>query len=705
MDGVIKKTKKTSDDDSIIKTALKRFKLAENAESDIRERGLEDMKFRAGDQWPENIRQSRAIEMKPCLTVNRMPTFIRQVTNDARQNRPQIKIDATDNNTVGTAEIMEGMVRHIQVASNADIAYDTACDNQVTMGFGYMRLVTDYCDDDSFDQDIKIKRIKNAFTVYFDPSCVEPDYSDAKWAFITADEDRDDFEKQNPNFNLELSSTGDTPPGWITEKTIRIAEYFEVVETEDNLYQLDNGQSFRQSKLPDGVKEQDGNLVDKEGNILSSIKNKRVSKNREVIWRKITATEVLEEKPWAGKYIPIIPVLGEDLDIDGKRDLIGMVRYARDPQRMYNYWLTAQTEAIALAPKAPFIIAEGQVEGYEKYWKQANTKNFSHLVYKPQTINGLQVPPPQRQTAEPPVQAMVQAIQQASADLKNTTGIHDASLGSQGNEVSGKAIIARQHEGDISNFHYIDNLSRAIHFLGVQLLDLIPKIYDAARVVRIVFPDGDSKTIKINQPSGEKDENGIEKIYDVTTGKYDVVVSVGPSFSTKRQEAASSMSQMVQSYPDLLKIGGDILVKSMDWPGADELAERFKKMLPPQLQDNPNQQQIPPQAKQQMDQAHQMIAALTKSLNEAHDKLDKGSDNNASKERIASMNIEKDILVELIKTESKASHAVLAAELSQVQERLKLLGIDQPIQNSVDTSQPNDTMQPSGPPAAGQQGI
>ena len=502
---------------------------------------------------------------------------------------------------------------------------------------------------------------------------------------MVADEDKQSFKSKNPEHNLsdhELTSIGDNAAGWMKEDTIRVAEYFTVEEKPDTLYLLDDGKTFLESELAGKAEVKDGYLVSNDSVApVAQIKSERKTSTRKVMWRKITAFGVLEEREWAGKYIPIIPVLGDDLDIDGERNLIGMVRYAKDPQRMYNYWSTAETEAIALAPKAPYIAAEGQLEGYETIWKTANVKNWSYLPYKPTTVGGVLVGAPQRQTAEPPIQAMVTAIAQASEDLKNTTGLHDASLGSRGNETSGKAILARQREGDTANFHYMDNLTRAIKFLGIQLIDLIPKIYDTARVVRILHIDGTSKTVKINQPTGIKDENGVEKIYDVTTGKYDVTVNVGPSFNTKRQEAADTLNGMIQVYPQLMEVAGDLVARSMDWEGSDELAERFKKLLPPQLQEN-DENPLPPQVKAELDKAHMMIDQLTKALNAAHDKLDSEQDKLESQERIASESNTVKLITEIIKQESAASHKLLEAELNAIQTRLEALNYGRPVEEN-----------------------
>lgn len=644
-----------------VELGIKLWKRASDAESDTRQKGLEADKFRAGEQWPENVRASRATDSRPCLTFNRMGQFTRQVTNDMRMNRPSLRIDPVGDADVDTAKIFEGLVRHIQVASNADVAYDCAGESAVGKGWGYFRIVTDYVDENSFDQEIKVKRIKNAFTVYYDPDCQEPDYSDAKYCFIVSDIEKDVFKKDYPKAlagSTEFESTGDTPPTWQTDDYVRVAEWFQVEEKDAKLYLLSNGQTFM-------AKNDEEAMLAAQGSGLQ-IANKRDTKIREVVWRKITWCDVLETNVWPGKYIPVIPVLGNDMDVDGKRILTGMVYDAMDAQRMYNYWSTCETELIALAPKSPWIAAEGQIEGYESIWQNSNTLNYSVLPYKPTALNGQPVPPPQRIQSEPPINAMIQAIAQADNNMKATTGIYDASLGSRSNETSGKAILARQKEGDVSNFHYIDNLSRAIRFLGVQLLDLIPKIYDAPRVVRIIGEDEVAKTVKINQPSGEKDANGVDKIYDLTTGKYDVVVNVGPSFSTKRQESADAMVELTRADPSLMQKAGDLIVKQMDFPMAQELAERLKKTLPPELQEDVSGDDVPAPIKAKLAQYDQMISQLTEALNAAQDQINQKQLELTSKERMNSQNNETKLVIETLKQETAASHALLMAELQRI---------------------------------------
>jgi hypothetical protein len=281
---------------------------------------------------------------------------------------------------------------------------------------------------------------------------------------------------------------------------------------------------------------------------------------------------------------------------------------------MYNYWASQEVEMLALAPKAPFIAAAGQIEGYEHKWKNANTVNYAVLEYNPvvDTENGEQaLPPPQRAVPPQPSQGILQAKLGASDDIKTTTGQYDASLGQKSNETSGKAILARQREGDIGTFQYVDNLSRAIRFVGRIIVDLIPKIYDTQRVARILGEDDDVTMAKLDPRQQEavrsvqdmQTGKEIEKIYNPGVGRYDVAVVVGPSYTTKRQEALDAMTQMVQGNPQLWQVIGDLLVKNQDWPGADDMAKRLKAMLPPQLQDKEGEEDMPPQARQMVEQA------------------------------------------------------------------------------------------------------
>lgn len=675
------------DDTQRIAQALKRWKLADDAEADMRAAAKDDLRFRAGDQWDVKWKELRDSDRRPCITVNRIPQFVKQITNDQRQNRPSLHVIPTDDSEEETAEILEGMIRHIQVSSDSEIAADTACEKQVEIGFGYMRVATEYCHEMSFDQDIKIKRIKNPFTVYFDPSAIEPDYSDAKWCQIVDDVNREDLEAKYPDVDFGNENAfvglGNEVRSWIAQETVRVSEYFCVEETEKTIYQLNDGSVVE--KLPPGLKE-NGTIFHPQTMAAISVKRKRTTTKRKIMWYKLTAAAILEQKEWPGSYIPIIPVLGDEIELDGKRNLLGLIRFAKEPQKMYNYMVSAQVEAIALAPKAPYLAAEGQTEGHEE-WDTLNTRNHGLLTYNPVSLNGVVIGAPQRQTAEPPIQAITIAVQQASQDLKNTTGIFDASLGNRSNETSGVAINARQRESDVANFNFVDNLSRSYRYLGVVLLDLIPRIYDAPRVVRITHEDKESKLVKINEIFNE---NNQRKIYDLSKGRYDVIVDTGPSYATKRIEASQTMLELAKANPQVWQIAGDLITANMDLAGSKEISERFKKTLPPQLQDTPEGQiELPPQVQQYIAQLEQNHDQLVEALNKANDERDQKVMELESRERIANANN----TTKIITTGFSTNKDLLALELAHIAKRQAVLGAGQPIDDEEESQEP---AQPGG---------
>jgi hypothetical protein len=629
----------------LVETAKRRFQMSAEAESRIREEALDDLKFRAGDQWPDKIKNQRGIDGRPCLTINQIPQFLRHVTNDQRQNRPSIQVNPVgDGGDQDTAEIIQGIVRHIEYDSGADAAYDTAFQSAVTGGFGYFRILTEYEDPMSFDQVIKIKRVLNPFTVYMDPNAKEPDRSDARFCFVVERYTRDEYKELYPDSEMSaMDDWGSVGDGWADKDSCRVVEYFYKESVDKTIVLLHNPVSGSKTtiakdqipkNLPEGLK------------ILAE----RKTKVDAIKWAKINGVETLDETDFPGQWLPVIPVLGDELDIDGELVLEGVVRNAKQPQQQYNFMASASTEAIALAPKAPYVAAEGQLEGHESDWQQANVKNLSVLLYKAKSLDGQPLPPPQRQTIEPAIQATTMAMMQASADLKNVTGIYEAALGQDGNEKSGKAILARQSQSNGANFHYVDNLSRSMRHAGRIIVGLIPVIYDTPRVLRIIREDGSQDTVAINTPPEKSTAaQNVKRLYDLTVGKYDVTISTGPSYQTKRQEAVSSMLQLVSSFPAIIPIAGDLLVGNMDWPGAQKIAERLKKALPPQFQDNPDGAvaNLPPEVQQhiaqmtqQLQQTQQGLMAATKDV---QDQVSAKHVELESKERIefAKLDVEK----------------------------------------------------------------
>ncbi len=627
--------------EEMLSTMRQRLNVAISALSDSREDELDDLRFYAGSpdnqwQWPSDVLatrgavQGQTINARPTLTINKLPQHVHQVTNDQRQNRPSGKvIPADDKADVEVAEIFNGVVRHIQYISDADVAYDTACENQVAYGEGYIRILTEYCDEKTFEQDIKIARIRNSFSVYMDPLIQDPTGADAKWCFITEDVTREEYEYMYPNAapisTLQTLGVGDQEISqWIGEYTVKIAEYFYIdcKKKKLNLY-------------PSGESVFEGTPEDKELKVIYGRPiRSRDSEMKKIMWLKTNGYEVLEEREWAGNWIPVVRVVGNEFEVEGRLYVSGLVRNAKDAQRMYNYWVSQEAEMLALAPKAPFIGYGGQFEGYEMQWKTANTNNWPYLEVNPDVTdgNGAVLPLPQR--AAPPLAqtGLIQAKMGAADDIKSSTGQYNASLGQQSNERSGKAILARQREADVGTYHYVDNLARAVRHVTRQLVDLIPKIYDTQRIARIIGEDGETSMVKMDpmQPEPVRkivDQNGIviEKIYNPGVGKYDVVVTTGPGYATKRQEALEAMAQLLQGNPQLWQVAGDLFVKNMDWPGAQEMAKRFAKTIDPKITSEADespalqaaQQQIQAMG-QEMEQMYQMIQNAAKSI-EAQD--------------------------------------------------------------------------------------
>jgi len=628
-------------DSDVLSTARDRLSMAISAYSESREDELDDLRFYAGSpdnqwQWPADVLatrgavQGQTINARPCLTINKLPQHVHQITNDQRQNRPSVKVIPVDDNAdVEVAEIFNGMIRHIEYISDADVAYDTACENQVAYGEGYIRVLTEYCDDNTFDQDIKIARVRNSFSVYMDPLIQDPCGSDAKWCFITEDLSQEEYHRLFPNASplstLETLGIGDQNLSqWLNTDTIRIAEYFYIEYDKQTL-----------NLYPGNVTAFQGSPEDKElRRVYGKPKKSRQADRKKIKWCKINGYEILEEQEWAGSCIPVVRVIGNEYEVEGRIYISGLVRNAKDAQRMYNYWTSQEAEMLALAPKAPFIGYGGQFEGYETQWKTANTQNWPYLEVNPDVTDGQGAVLPLPQRALPPMAqtGLIQAKMGASEDIKSATGQYNASLGQQSNERSGRAILARQREGDVGTYHYQDNLARAVRYVGRQLVDLIPKIYDTQRIARIIGLDGETKMVKIDPTQAEpvrkiQNQEGIviDKIYNPAIGKYDVVVATGPGYATKRQEALEAMAQLLQGNPQLWAVAGDLFVKNMDWPGAQEMAKRFAKTIDPKLMQEADENPALQAANQQMqamaaelDQLHNMLQNVGKSM-EAQD--------------------------------------------------------------------------------------
>jgi hypothetical protein len=583
--------------DPRIDEAKEFLKIANDADTMNRQEALEDMKFVGGDQWPVELQNSRNLESRPVLTINKLDGYCRQVVNQIRQQRPRPKVHGMNSQAdEKTAQVIQGIIRHIEANSRADNAYDTAADYAVRMGWGYIRLRTDYVSEDSFDQEIFIDAVDNPFTVYYDINSVAPDGSDAERCLITTMMPKKEFEKLYPDsdtMSFTQRGTGDSQSEWITKEDIRLAEYYYTVKEKAKLYLLSDGSAtFADDK----------DFFNRLEAVGVTVVDQRDSYKKTVKWCKLTACEILEERTLPGRYIPVVPVVGRHIVVGDKRHKFGMVRYAKDPQRMYNFWQTSLTESIALAPKAKWLMAEGQDEGHENDWAQANIKSFPLLRYKQTDIEGRQAPVPQRLQPEPPPTGILAATETIDQDMKMMMGVFDPAQLGQGN-VSGKALNGQVQQMDLSNFDFYDNLTKSQAQVARIILNWIPEVYDTQRVMRIIGDDGKPETITIN----ERDAVG-RVMNDVTVGLYDVVMDTGPGYNSKREAAVEAMTPILARDPNLMAQIGDLWFRNQDFPGADVIADRLATLNP--LAQIDEKSDIPPQAQMMIKQSQEQVKQL-----------------------------------------------------------------------------------------------
>lgn len=594
--------------DDLLTRAKHTYTRCESAESENRARALEDIKFaRLGEQWPEDIKNQRQAENRPCLTINKLPSFIRQVVNDARQNKPQPKVHPVDGNgDPKTAKVIDGLIRNIEYTSNADVAYDTGIEASVTGGFGYWRIGMDYAFDDTFDMDLKIMRVANQFSVYGDPNSTEADSSDWNDAFVVDRISKDEYKRRykgKKNYDgesvcVDFQSDAWSEAGeWMNEDGVLIAEWWHRDEVEHEILKLSDGNVVAaEDMLPEMQMMIDAGIL--------QIADKRMAKTHKVTQTILSGAEILEQRDWPGKYIPIVPVYGDEVVVEGKKHYFSLIHHSTDAQRMVNYWRTTATELVALAPKVPFIGRKGTFDSDATRWASSNTKSHAYLEFDGEA--------PIRLPLDSGVAAgALQEALNASDDIKAIIGLYDASLGAKSNETSGVAINARQREGDVSTFHFIDNLTRAIRHTGKILIDLIPKVYTDERIIRVIGEDGKQEQQKINGEAPELDKEGnpiqgedgnpLMGIRDLRIGKYDLTVTSGPSFSTRREEAALQLTEAVRAFPQAAPVLLPLLAKNSDWPGADEVEEKLKEM---------SSGQIPPELQQQIEQGKQELEKL-----------------------------------------------------------------------------------------------
>jgi len=658
--------------DELLEKAKKCLSDYNDRESDNIKRAKEAINFRSGDQWPQAVKQDRENPnqnggARPCPVLDKTNQYVRQIINEERQNRAAIKIRPVDDIAdPKVAEVLTGIIRHIEDQSQAIEAYTTGGEHAIDGGFGYWRILTDYCDPMSFDQDIRIKRIPNRFSVALGYH-TEPDGADAQEALIWEDMTEDAFKAEFPKAKVDGFDAKDT---WKTKDTIRVAEYMFIDRKPIKIHLLEGGKVVTDDELGE-----------------ETPLNSRESVINQVKWRKITSEEILEEADMLGSYIPVVKVIGNELTMpDGKTRLSGAIESSMDPQRLHNYAHAGFIENVALAPRAPWVAEESQIEGYENDYAMANRANIAVLKYKGvNDENGRPLPPPQR-TAPPGVSTgWDRMLQNTEHGIEGAFGMYGPSVGAQSQEKSGIALQEQKSQGMVGNFHFPDNLARSIQHTGRILLEWIPKVYDTERIARMLGEDGEQEMVYLNPdqeqaiaPRMNQMNEKIGTIYNLNVGKYDVTVSTGPSYTAKRQEAVENQLGVINARPELLDIMGDILFKNMDAPGSDKISERLAALLPPQIQQLEQQDKdgsVDPKVQammQQVEQAAMQIEQKAQMLQQAEQELNAraqevGGDKAAIEAERKALDADKRVFMADAKTQS----AVLELKAARMMEEIE----------------------------------
>lgn len=662
-----------------IATSLKRFEITAETESESRKQGLDDLKFSIGTgQWDEAVRANREIDGKPCLTVNRAPSFLRQYTGDERQHRPAMLVNPVGSGAdIELAKIHQGVLRHIEVASFADVTYDDSYDWMMRTGWCPWRIKTDYISDMGFDQEPRIEPFENPFNAYLSP-VRNPLGQDPLWAHVVESLSKEEYEARYPNsLMVQLrfpTDTGAPAPGWVTKHGARIAEYWWIELKPEIICQLSDGSVKFKHELDELEK--------------AAIDDERETITRKVHCVKHNAVEILERYEYLGRYIPLVDLFGVRLNINGRSYKAGMVRDYRDAQRIYDFMVTRQVEQIDAQGKDPLFVPMGGTENFEEFYRLMNRKNFPYVPYQPYDKQDKPLPPPSRANRNVDIAGMAAIIKQADYDMKAVVGIYGPQVDQPGMQAeSGFAILNREMQSDKGMLSYSDNLNRAIRWQGKILLDLWPRYITEPKLQRIINPDDSIKNAAVfnSQHSQSQDAdyllqaNALKKAYDVGKGEYDVTLSAGPMSQTGRKESFKALTQVIAQpavaqsqafFPILF-----LWAHNADFNGADELAKIFKKMIPPQLQeadseDKDAQLAAKDAALQQLTQQQQQ---LVMELARASDTIRTDRLNIESKERVALFNNFTQLTIQRLKSHDAAAQAQLDAQLETIQHRMETL--------------------------------
>jgi hypothetical protein len=603
----------------LLDEARRELKACIDEEDAERAKMQDDLRFCTLDQWPADIRKERENDLesgpRPCLTIDKINQYIVQVVNDVRQGKPGVNVrpqdDAAD---IQTAKVLKGIIRNIEDQSSADIAYATAVESAARIGLGYIRVTAEYTSDDSFDQELFIRPVPNTFSVYLGKH-IHPDGSDAETAFICEPMPIEKFKEEYPGKKFkseDFDGFGAQVSGyWRTAETIMVVEYYCFERRREKIHFLADGttmsdEMYKKWPVEAGPK--------------PAIQKSRDVLRKQLMWTKMTGVEVLDSRELPGKYIPIAEVVGREAWVDGRRVLWGLVRPAKDVLRMYNYFASTITERMGLAPKVPFIGAKGQFEGLEHIWRDANRKNRAYLEYNLIDVNGNAVPAPQRVGPTPIEAALLKQMEVIEHDVQTSLGMFRASVGESESQQSGRAILALQRESDTGTYHFGANLGVSIRHIGRILVDLIPPYYDTRRIVRILGEDGEPQSVSLDpdQQVARVDiqtAQGVKSIHNPGVGEYDVSITVGPSYNTKRMEAAATFVELAKGAADpaTALVMSYLTVRNSDFNGAEDAAKMIKALLPPQVLQAVSPggpQTIPPEVQAQMQQAQLAVQAL-----------------------------------------------------------------------------------------------
>lgn len=594
-------------------TARTRYAAALAADAEDRAAAEDDVDFAAGNQWRPEARERRVKFKQPILTWNRLPTFIAQVSNTGRENKPAIQTTPMDGGTKETAEFYQGRIRHIEYETDSDIAYDTARRQQIVSGRAFIRIATEYKPGKSMAQTVRIEPIENQFSVLFEPTARKYDRSDADYCFVFSWVSKDAYERKYGKDTIAcarhyFAQEANPAPDWInvgpSSEMIQVAEYWLKHHEMRKLVMLPDLSTAWEDELPDDFNRD---------HIVGDCEKDEVTVTQYII----DGVEPLAETEFLVPFIPIAPLWGESMIVKGKRENYSLVRWVKDPQRLVNLYVSNIAGEIARMPKTPYIVAEGQIEGREDEWENINDDPRAVVQYKAKDVNGTLVGKPSREVNEPPIQALTVGLNQAIDAMKAGMGIFDAALGAQANEVSGTAIERRKQQSTLTNYHFGDNEARTRKYIGRILLALIPHLDKGAREVPTRTEDGKTNLVKVGQPYKDPKTGQIIQ-HDLGSGDYDIAVSSGPTNTSQRAEAFQAYRDIAANDKNFMQIAGDLLFRNSDMPGSDQIADRYEKMLPPALKPpDPNGAQ----AAQQSQQAIQALTAQHGQLVEQVHKL------------------------------------------------------------------------------------